>query len=418
MAKRRTPKKLKLHGGVIRKRADGRWEWRGTQLNGKRVSLVARTESDLRERVKPYLDQRGGKIRGAVKQTVETFLRGWLASNQSDRRASTNTLYSRIVGNIVKRIGDLPMEQLNAESLKGMFAEMRVEGVSTANLRKTHDMLAGALGAAMAEDVLLRDPLKAVPRPKHTEKRFPVLSAVQSAALLTRAKEHPLGAFVILALRTGLRRGELCGLQSGDLDFERGELHVRRQVLANGSVGPPKTTKSLRTILLDQACLATLRDRVRAIEAETDLRRERKGNKHLAHRRALRKAKRIRDGLPPSAPKALHVESPWLFAAENGAVPSPRNLVLRVFKELLKEAGLPLTVRLHDLRATHATLAIEAGIDAKTVSERLGHTTVRMTLDRYTHPSRLAHAKAADMVGGVFDAALAALDTARDGPES
>lgn len=176
-------------------------------------------------------------------------------------------------------------------------------------------------------------------------------------AFLDGVREHRLGPLFTILATTGLRRGEGLGLRWSDVDLGEGRLAVRQTLLAvNNHIefGEPKTHRSRRTVDLDPSTVAVLKARRKAQLEE-----------------------RAEAGLGRPRADAL------IFTDERGDPLHP-NLVSRTFRRLVREAGLP-TIRLHDLRHSHATLALQAGVHVKIVSERLGHSSVTITLDTYSH---------------------------------
>jgi integrase len=161
----------------------------------------------------------------------------------------------------------------------------------------------------------------------------------------------------VLALNTGMRQGELLALKWDDVDLERGVLRVRRTLTREGgffALGEPKTRKSRRAIRLTAAAVEALRA-------------------HLS--RQLAEMERM---------SSLYQPGGLVFATETGTIINPSNLRNRSFKPLLKRASLRL-IRFHDLRHTCATLLLSKNVNPKVVSEMLGHASVRITLDTYSH---------------------------------
>lgn len=153
-----------------------------------------------------------------------------------------------------------------------------------------------------------------------------------------------------------MRRGEILGLRWSDVDLESSRLSVRQTLISVGyqiRVSEPKTAKSRRSISLDATTVRALR----------------------VHR-ANQLEERLRAG-------DAYQPFDLVFATEDGGYVHPDGFG-KAFKRLQRGAGLP-TIRFHDLRHTHASLALQAGVHPSVVSERLGHSTVAMTLDTYTH---------------------------------
>ena len=197
---------------------------------------------------------------------------------------------------------------------------------------------------------------------------------VQTPCLLTCVKElndaryMSVGGIMecYLELTTGLRRGELLGLKWEDIDLERGDLRVRRQIARiNGEVveAPLKTKNAYRTLPLAEDTIGVL------------------------------EAQRKKTG-----------DSPWVFPSPTGGPISPDS-VLRMLHRVLKRAGLP-RVRFHDLRHTFATLALQNGVDVKTVSGMLGHFSAGFTLDTYAHVTTASQRQAAKTMGNLLSSSL------------
>jgi len=201
-------------------------------------------------------------------------------------------------------------------------------------------------------------------------------SAKEVSAFLVHTSQDRLSAIWVLAVTTGMRRGELLGLKWKDIDFNRSALSVRRSLVSveyELAFSTPKTEKSRRVIALDTTTLGAL----------------------AKHRRS-QAAEKLAFG--PG-----YDNSDLVFCQENGEPFHPDRLT-KVFRATVQQTELPV-IRLHDLRHTHATLALQAGIHPKVVSERLGHSTVAMTLDTYSHtvPSMQSDAaeRIAELVFGV-----------------
>jgi integrase len=194
-------------------------------------------------------------------------------------------------------------------------------------------------------------------------------TSAQARAFLAGVKGDSLEPFWRLALATGMRRGELLGLKWGDIDSPKARVAVRRAIAVIDGVpieSEPKTRRGRRTIPIDETSLAVLKQqRVRDLE------------------RALLLGRRLSD-------------EDYVFSTADGGPLNP-DAVSKRFRRLARAADLPL-IRLHDLRHTHATLALEAGIHPKVVSERLGHGSVAITLDTYSHAVPSLESEAAERI--------------------
>jgi integrase len=185
------------------------------------------------------------------------------------------------------------------------------------------------------------------------------LSAHEARRLLDAARGGRLEALYVLAIHTGMRRGELLGLKWSDVDPDNATVRVRRTLTRtdNGrrlALGEPKTKKSRRTVSLTQ----------RAVEA-------------LRSHRARQSEEKLRVG-------TLYQDQGLVFAGEAGGFINPSNLRQRSFASLLKRAGLP-QITFHDLRHTCASLLFQRNVHPKFVQELLCHASVAITLDTYSH---------------------------------
>ena len=201
----------------------------------------------------------------------------------------------------------------------------------------------------------------ALPKVEHREMN--TLTQDQLAAFLAEAKRSGVYEMYYTELATGLRRGELLGLKWGDIDFKDNVIRIRRQVARiDGNVveAPLKTKNAYRSVAITQDVAVML------------------------------KKKKVDDS----------GRSEYVFSSETGGPISPDS-VLNMLHRVLDRAGLP-RLRFHDLRHTFATLALQNGVDIKTVSGMLGHYSAGFTLDTYTHVTTLAQTKAAETMGGLL----------------
>ena len=370
--------------GSIRKRKDGRWEGRYTAGHdpetGKAIykNVLGRSQAEVKEKLKQAIGEAQAlDITKAGKYTVGEWMEVWFQDYAKIKvRPSSHQTYQGYIHNHIRpNIGDIPLEKLTSLDLqkfyKKLLSQGRVDrleakgqpkGLSAKTVRNIHQILSSALKLAQEQRLILTNPAEgcALPRVEHQEMK--TLTTVQLASFFREARESGVFELYYLELATGLRRGELLGLKWEDIDLERGDLRVRRQVSRiNGEVveAPLKTKNAYRTLPLAEDTVSVLREQRRKV-----------GN------------------------------SPWVFPSPNGGPISPDS-VLHMLHRVLKRAGLP-KVRFHDLRHTFATLALQNGVDVKTVSGMLGHFSAGFTLDTYAHITSAAQRQAAQTMGSVL----------------
>ena len=374
--------------GNLRKRKDGRWEGRYTAGHdpetGKAIyrNVLGRTQAETRAKLKQAIEEAKHVDPVKAKQyTVGEWMDIWLENYAKVKvRPSSHQTYRGYIDNHIKpNIGQIPLSKLTSLELQKFYKKLlssgRVErieskkqskGLSPKTVRNLHQIIASAMKLAKEQKLIVTDPTDGCALPKVEHREMKTLPVEQLASFLREAKDSGVFELYYVELATGLRRGELLGLKWEDLDLKRGNLRVKRQVARiNGEVveAPLKTKNAYRTLPL---------------------------------------AKDTVDILKQQKKKAG--SSPWVFPSPTGGPMSPDS-VLHMLHRVLKRAGLP-RIRFHDLRHTFATLALQNGVDVKTVSGILGHYSAGFTLDTYAHVTTAAQKEAARAMERVLTAAL------------
>lgn len=315
--------------------------------------------------------------------TVAAFLDRWLEGTVGTVRPTTAASYrDMMVGLVVPRIGHVRLRDLNSLAVSSLLAELLVSGrrrgsggLAPKTVRYVHTVLAHALDDAVRWNLLRRNPARLVDPPRGPDKEMPTWSGEEVRRFLWAVRSDRLFAMWALLCMTGMRRGEVLGLRWSDIDLDGSRVSVQRQVVAVGyevAVSPPKTRRGKRVVMLDAFTVEALRERL------ADHRRE-------------------------QAIVGAAVPDGFVFDRADGSALHPMS-VTKHFGSLAAGCGLP-RIRLHDLRHTAATLALSAGVHPKVVSERLGHSSVQITLDRYSHVTPALQRDAADLISAmVFDA--------------
>jgi integrase len=293
----------------------------------------------------------------------EYLTKEWLPAIEHTVRPTTYRSYvAHAECHILPSLGSVQLQKLSPAQINALYAKLgrsgkrNGQGLTALSVRHVHAVLHRAFKDAVRWGRLARNPadLADPPRVAAHGHELRTWSAEQLAAFLNSQHDDRLYALWHTLAMTGLRRGEALGLRWEDVDLEAGRLCVRRALVPCGKevlVSEPKTACGRRVVALDPQTVAVLKGQAaRQLQEQQD---------------------------------AGWTETGLVFTNEDGQALHPW-AVSRFFRAAVKRALLP-EIRLHDLRHTHATLALQAGIHPKVVSERLGHATVSITLDTYSH---------------------------------
>lgn len=333
----------------------------GRDDNGQRKYLnhtVHGTKKDAQAYLNQVLRDRDlGVFVEPSKRPLNEYLDEWLETAVKPRvRERTYDDYCSLLTRYIRpELGGRQLSQIGPMEIQKVYGQLIETGLSPRTVRYAHGVLRDALQQAVKWQLLQRNPAEFVDLPRHQRREMQVLSPEQVSLFLDASKSNPWHALFLTAVTTGMRPGEYLALQWKDINFATRTISVVRTVTPKGEFQEPKTSRSRRSIRLLPSVVQALR----------------------AHR--IRQAEfRLKQG-------QVYDDKDLVFASETGNPLNERNLVNRHFKPLLKAAGLPDTLRLYDLRHTCATLLLAAGENPKVVSERLGHASVALTLDTYSH---------------------------------
>lgn len=355
--------------GSITKLKDGRYQARytvHTATGTKRKAVYGKTRKEAARKLTEAMAARDkGIVVDDKNLTVGAYLDSWLTDAvRGTIRESTYTRDKYLVENHIRpALERVKLKNLNALHIQGLYRDRLDSGLSASTVQKMHHVLHKALTQAVRWDLIARNPADNVKAPTPTRKEMHPLSAEQARTLLQTAAEADdrLQALYVLAIHTGMRCGELLGLRWEDVDLDSvyPTVRVRRTITRKGkggsyTFGEPKTQNSRRTIRLTQ----------RATEA-------------LRSHRAQQAREKLQAG-------PLYEDQGLVFAGKGGGLINPSNLRNRSFKPLLKRTGLP-QITFHDLRHTCASLLFQRNVHPKFVQELLGHASVAITLDTYSH---------------------------------
>ncbi len=370
-------------GGAVRARPWGYIIELGTAPDGSRQQVWRSGCTTKREATAAMHDEveqrRLGSHLEPNKLTVEAFLTGqWLPGLAKIRPSTVRGYRGHIEYYLVPALGGVRLSALTTPMINRVYADLaRSTGrggrsLASSTVRRVHATLHSALGDAVRWRLIPYNPASGVELPPPVRTPMQVWTGEQLGAFLAATADDPLAMLYRLIAHTGLRRGEAVALRWTAVDLGVGSLTVSRQHVDVGYrviEGEPKTRRGHRRIALDPGTTA-----------------------HLAAHRRSQITHALAAGLPDTA-------TGFVFARADGASYHP-DFVTKHFDLLVRRTALP-RIRLHDLRHTHATLGLAAGIPAKIMADRLGHSSVMLTLDTYSHVTPAMDHAAADLIAGL-----------------
>jgi integrase len=330
----------------------GKYKYQWTTVKGTRKAAEKRLAEILHQ-----IDT--GSFIKPAKTTLGEYLQRWLQDyvkpNLSPRGFER---YESIVRKyLIPEMGNVILTQLKPEHLQGHYTAKLERGLSAGSVRYHHAVIHKALQTALKWGLVNRNVADAVDAPRARHKEMQIWDEDECCHFLESVKDSPYYALFYTALYTGMRRSEMLGLRWHDIDFVFCQLSVKRSLhqLKDGSFAftPPKSASSRRTIALSPSSILSLK--------------EHKEKQALEHAMLAIPSK----------------DDDLVFGHFEGGPLCP-NTVTHAWKVLATRSGVKV-IRLHDARHTHASLMLKQGIHPKIVQERLGHASIQITLDTYSH---------------------------------
>ena len=309
--------------------------------------------------------------------TVGEYLETWLSGKHALKPSTQHHYRDALRLYLIPHLGHIRLLDLRAHHLDRFYAAITIgkrgRPLSPSSIRRVHAALRSALNTAVKRRLIPYNPAEHVELAPENPKRPKPWTLEQCRAFLDHIADDRLAVLYHLCLVTGMRRGEIAGLRWVDVDFDGRCLFVVQQIVdVRGQlvIGTPKTRKSARVLPLDEFSFMMI----------------------CRHQEA--------QALERAAWGVAWQESGLVFTREDGRPLRPE-FITRHFQALAEKAGLP-RIRLHDLRHTNASMALAAGVELKVISERLGHSTLGITADLYTHVVPTVGRAAADRIGETF----------------
>jgi len=365
----------KGEGSIYRRASDGRWVAALIMQDGRRVVRRASSRKDAAAKLELLLKARADGQTLAAHQSTAAFLTEWLAVVKNTVAPGTFERYEQYIRvHAIPALGRIRLGRLTPQHFQRLYQDKLAAGLSPTTVSHLHTVLHGAFAEAVRWGLVPRN-VVALVRPTQGARRDrrPHRRASPSAA--GRRRRQSVEALFVLALKTGMRRGELLALRWDDVDLDKGMLQVHgtlRRTREGLTFGTPKTAASRRKVVLSPTSMAA----VRRHQVRQDEERRTAGD--------------------------LWQDFGLVFPNTVGRPMEPRDLLSDVYPAASQAAGLP-PVTFHALRHTAATLLLAEGEHPKVVQELLGHAQVSITLDRYSHMTPRLMSNAAALMDRLLD---------------
>lgn len=366
-------------GSIYRRQRDGLYVAALTLPGGRRRAYYGKTRAEAAAKLtEAQTDLAKGLPLPPARLNVSEYLDRWLEGARPTVRPNTYDGYESTLRLHVKpEIGQRTLTRLGPQDLSALYQKLLAAGLSPRTVQLTHAVIHRALRQAERWGLVGRNVAGLVDAPRAASPAIRPLAPDEIKRLLRAATGDRYEALYVVAVTTGLRSGELLGLRWADVDLANGTLHVRQQAQrtrGGWTFVEPKTGAGRRTVTLPAMTVESL------------------------------KAHRIRQNEERLKLGAAWEDLDLVFANEVGRPVERQNLQRRSFEPLLKRAKLR-PIRFHDLRHSAATLLLTEGVHPKVVQERLGHATISVTLDIYSHVLPSMQREAAAKLDRFFETA-------------
>ena len=353
--------------GQIKKRNENTWLVRiflGRDANGKRRyfnKTIHGTKKDAQKYLTAKMREKDlGVFIEPASMALNEYLDKWLLESAKPRlREATFENYRYLTSLYIReRLGSRKLSDIKPFDVQKLYNQLTEKSLSARTVRYVHAILTSAFSQAVKWQMLIVNPCNVVDLPRQQKKEMKAFSPEQAQHFLEAAKDDKHGLIFAFALASGMRPEEYLALQWKDISFEKNTATVQRTLIWRKGGGwyfsEPKTAKSRRTLPMPESLFVKL------------------------------KSHKIRQAEQMLKLGQSYERNNFVFATDEGKPLCLRNLRKRNFAKILEQADLK-GFRLYDLRHSTATLLLSEGINPKIVSERLGHASIVLTLDTYSH---------------------------------
>ncbi|WP_019123627.1 tyrosine-type recombinase/integrase [Brevibacillus massiliensis] len=344
-------------------KGDKKWFYQfytGEIVNGKRKKITKRGFKTKKEAEKAMIEAMAAYQKGEYiepsKMLFRDYLQDWIKTKRNLGEQTLELYESYMRTHIVPALGHIPLAKLTAHDIEMFLDSLHEKGLSAATMKRIFSVVNAALNAAEMKDLVPKNVANKVEKPQVTRRRELVVWDPDFVSEFLEKTKYASRYWiaVYLAVMTGMRQGEILGLRWSDIDFEKRNLTIQQTVNRHREIkAGAKTKKSVRSVAISPETVEVLKEHRKMIMEE---------------RVALGPAYQNND----------------LVVCTQFGGPVTQRAIQKVWNSFLKKTGAP-KITFHDLRHTHASLLIKQGVHIKVISERLGHSSVSITMDTYGH---------------------------------
>jgi len=358
------PKRINGEGTIWQ---DKRGLWRGEitlgyeEIDGKKKRIKKTLSSKSKEELLRKMNTEHHRIDRNIiiknsNYTVAEWVKFWLKNYKVNAiKPKTYDSYEYALKHIEKSIGDMHLNKIRPDNIQHFYNQMKKNGLSQNTIRIVHATLSQALDQAIKSEFIYTNPCASTIRPKSTKRKAEAMTVQHQENFVACCGESTYHQFFIFLLNTGVRLGEGQSLAWSDINFEKKIISINKTVSVVANRDEDATART-KTIIDTTKTAHSTRNIPMNVTVEKILR----------------------------SLEAIRRDNVFVFSSRNGTILSARNIT-RAYKNLLASAGLPNTYTIHTTRHTFATRLLEKGVNPKTASELLGHSSVQITLDLYSH---------------------------------
>jgi integrase len=346
--------------GTLFQRKDGTWQASFIPANGKRKYYYGKTQREALEKLrKAQQEDKQGILATGPRQPFGDYINQWLEHvHKPTLRVSSYVTYRSLVKNhIIPALGHVALQKLTPQRIQAFYSELLEEELAPRSISTIHTLMHSALDNAVRWNLISRNVVSLVSLPHIEPHEAVVLSPDEAKKLVEVVRGNRMHAIILLAVTTGLRRGEILSLHWNDINLDDGIVYAHRTMNRFPGYGfvenDSKTKASRRKITLPQVVIDALVEQ----KQRQEMARQKAGSKWI--------------------------EQNLVFPNMNGNYIQPNYVRIR-FHQLLEKVGFP-DMRFHDLRHSAATILLILGVHPKVVQELLGHSSIAITMNVYSH---------------------------------